>query len=124
MRSVLVFDGDCGFCTASADVIRNRIRPRCDVQPWQLLDLAALGLTPSACQEAVQFVGPAGEVASGSRAITAMLRTASPPWPFAAGMIDQPFIAVLADRTYRWVARHRHRLPGSTPACAVRASDS
>ena len=46
---VLVFDGDCAFCTTSAGVITRRLRRSPDdyaVQPWQHLDLDALGLTP------------------------------------------------------------------------------
>lgn len=119
MRPVLVFDGDCGFCTSSAGLIRRWIRPRCDIQPWQFLDLSALRLSPEDCQEAVQYVAATGEVMSGSRAITAMLRTAPVPWPLVGRVLDLPAIAVVADHAYRWVARNRHRLPGSTPACAA-----
>ncbi|WP_330180943.1 DUF393 domain-containing protein [Nocardia sp. NBC_01503] len=44
-RPLVVFDGDCAFCTASVDFIRHRIGPDVDFTPWQRIDLPALGLT-------------------------------------------------------------------------------
>ena len=119
MGEVLVFDGDCGFCTACVEFTRRWIRPRVDIQPWQFLDLADYGLTDEQCVEAVQFVTADGRVHSGSRAVTGMLRTANRPWPWFAALADAPGIAPIAASAYRLVARNRYRLPGSTPACAV-----
>ena len=41
MRALMIFDGDCAFCTTSANFMRRRIRPRCDIKPWQRTDIAA-----------------------------------------------------------------------------------
>ena len=119
MGAVLVFDGDCGFCTACVGFTRRWIRPRVDIQPWQFLDLADYGLTEEQCAEAVQFVATDGRIHSGSRAVTGMLRTANRPWPWIAALADAPAIAPIAASAYRLVARNRYRLPGSTPACAI-----
>lgn len=119
MGAVLVFDGDCGFCTACVEFTRRWIRPSVDIQPWQFLDLADYGLTEEQCAEAVQFVATDGRIHSGSRAVTGMLRTAHRPWPWIAALADAPGIAPIAASAYRLVARNRYRLPGSTPACAV-----
>ena len=119
MSAVLVFDGDCGFCTACVEFTRRWIRPGVDIQPWQFLDLADYGLTEEQCAEAVQFVNADGRIHSGSRAVTGMLRTANRPWPWIAALADSPAIAPIAASAYRLVARNRYRLPGSTPACAV-----
>lgn len=119
MAPLLIFDGDCGFCTASVNVLRRWIRPECDIAPWQQTDLAALGLSPRECQEAVQFVTGDGRILDGSRAVMATLRTARQPWPNVAALGSTPPVAWLADRVYRWIAAHRHKLPGSTPACAA-----
>ena len=122
MVPLLIFDGDCGFCTASVNVIRRFIRPRCDIEPWQRTDITAFGLTEADCTEAVQFVDADEGVTSGSRAVMAMLRTAPQPWPLVGAIGDRPGVAVVADRAYRWIAQNRYRLPGSTPACAVTAA--
>ena len=119
MRALMIFDGDCGFCTASVGVIRRWIRPDADIEPWQRVDIAAFGLTEEDCSTAVQFVDAQGTVSAGSRAVMAMLRTAPLPWPVFGAIGDAPRVAWVADRAYRWIATNRHRLPGSTPACAA-----
>ena len=121
-RPVLVFDGDCAFCTSSARVVAGRLRRSpadFAVEPWQHLDLAALGLTEARCVEAVQWVGADGEVAGGEAAIGRAL-LASRPWVRPVGaLLLLPGVRAVAGVVYRWVARHRHRLPGGTPACSA-----
>lgn len=118
---VLVFDGDCGFCTTCARflerwVVRGRST---SVMPWQRLDLAELGLTVDQCQASVQWVGAVGEVASGHGAIAAALRSGHPGWRPIGALIVAPGFSWLAGRIYSWVAGHRYALPGGTPACRL-----
>ena len=121
-RPVLVFDGDCAFCTSSARVVAERLRRSpadFAVEPWQHLDLAALGLTEARCVEAVQWVGADGEAAGGEAAIGRAL-LASRPWVRPVGaLLLLPGVRAVAGVVYRWVARNRHRLPGGTPACSA-----
>lgn len=46
-RGLLIFDGDCGFCTTSARFATRWVdrRDRYDIAPWQEVDLARFGLT-------------------------------------------------------------------------------
>ena len=118
MSAMVIFDGDCGFCTSCVHFMTRWIRPGIDVAPWQELDLSAVGLTPAECAQALQCVSDDGSVTSGSRAVTTMLRTAHRPWPWVAAVGDAPVIRGIADVTYRMIARNRSRLPGATPACA------
>lgn len=115
---LLVYDGDCGFCTRSARLLRERIRTRDDVRPSQQLELATLGLTAAQAAEAVQHVADDGTVTSGARAIAATLRAAPQPWAAAGRVLDAPPVRPLAALGYRLVAANRHRLPGSTDRCA------
>jgi predicted DCC family thiol-disulfide oxidoreductase YuxK len=117
-RPVLVFDGDCAFCTSSAHLL-ERIGPEAAIVAWQLADLEALGITAAQATEAVQWIGADGTTRSGHEAIAAALRTAGWPWRIASRLITLPGISTLAAVTYRWIARNRYRLPGGTPACAV-----
>ena len=66
--SILIFDGDCAFCTKSAGFITRRIRPTTDVQAWQSLDLESFGLTADQCSNAVQWVSDSGQIKSGAPA--------------------------------------------------------
>jgi predicted DCC family thiol-disulfide oxidoreductase YuxK len=118
-RPVLVFDGDCGFCTSSARflarwVLRNGAF---SIAPWQQLDLAALGLTEDQCQSAVQWVGEQGQVASGHRAVAKALRAGRPVWRPIGALLLAPGFSWLASHAYSWIADHRYALPGGTPAC-------
>jgi predicted DCC family thiol-disulfide oxidoreductase YuxK len=120
---VLVFDGDCGFCTSSARfLVRWVIRGRSvslgpSIEPWQRLDLARLGLTPGQCQTAVQWVGEDGDVASGHKAIAEVLRSGLPVWRPIGALLVAPGFGWLAGRLYAWISEHRYALPGGNTAC-------
>lgn len=118
---MLAFDGDCGFCTTSARFLSRTVSGGGYlVAPWQRLDLAALGLSADQCAEAVQWVDRSGRVRSAEHAIAAALRHGRPVWRPVGALIELPGIALVAGEVYRWVSRHRHALPGGTPACRVR----
>ena len=116
---VLIFDGDCGFCTSSARFLhRWVVRDRAiSIAPWQRLDLDALGVREDQCRAAVQWVGRDGRVLSGHAAIAAALRAGHPVWRPIGALIVAPGLSWLAARVYSWVSAHRYALPGGTPAC-------
>jgi predicted DCC family thiol-disulfide oxidoreductase YuxK len=116
-RPVLVFDGDCGFCTTSAHFL-ERIGPDAEILAWQLTDLDSLGLTEERAADAVQWVAADGTIRSGHEAIAAVLGAAGPGWRVAGRILLLPGLSSLASRAYRLVAANRYRLPGGTPACA------
>ncbi|WP_411075718.1 thiol-disulfide oxidoreductase DCC family protein [Streptomyces sp. cmx-4-7] len=118
-RPVLVYDGDCGFCTTAARFTERRVRPRCDVVPWQFADLGALGVTRERAAYEVLWVTPAGAVDGGARAVAKALVSARGTWALLGRTLLLPGVRWIARRVYRFVATHRHRLPGGTAACAV-----
>lgn len=117
-RPVLVYDGDCAFCTRCARIL-ERIGPEAEIVAWQLTDLRELGITKEQAAEAVQWVGVDGTVRSGHEAIAATLGAAGRIWRIAGGALLLPGISWLAAKVYRLVANNRYRLPGGTPACAL-----
>ena len=126
-RGLLIFDGDCGFCTTSARFATRWVdrRQRYDVQPWQQVDLARFGLTEEDCIEAAQFVRRDGSVAGAHLAIAEGLKHGAPLWRPLGQVVMLPGISWLAGRVYTWVADHRYALPGGTAACApANPSDS
>src|SRR5690606_41531860 len=93
---MLVFDGDCGFCTSSARWIEKRLPDTVEVVPWQFLDdLGALGLTPAEAAAQAWWIDAEGRRHSGPLAIgkaraapvadwrlLVLLRAVAPcPWP-------------------------------------------
>ena len=113
---ILIYDGDCGFCTASVRV-GERLGVRARIQPWQFLDLDALNVTPAQAQQAVQWIGADGRHSSGAAAVGEALRTAPGIARFLGALILLPGVRWLAERAYRVIAANRYRLPGATPAC-------
>ena len=116
-RPVLLFDGDCAFCTSCVRLVERRIRPDAEIVAWQFADLTELGVSEDEAADAVQWVQADGAVRSGHEAIAAMLGTSGPAWRLAGRVLLLPGISWAAAQAYRLVATNRHRLPGGTPAC-------
>jgi predicted DCC family thiol-disulfide oxidoreductase YuxK len=116
-RPVLVYDGDCAFCTTCARFL-ERIGPDAEVVPWQFADLAELGITEEQAIDAVQWAEADGTIRSGHEAIAAVLGSAGRIWRIVGRTLTLPGISSIAARVYRLVADNRYRLPGSTPACS------
>ncbi len=130
---VLVYDGDCAFCSSSVRWLQDRFPGSFTAQPYQRADLGALGLTEAECHERLQWVGDAGSPEltreSGARAVGALVRTGAATtsrrlmsaeslgWRTVAAGTRVPPTSWLAAGVYRLVAANRHRLPGGTPTC-------
>ena len=110
-KNVLIFDGDCGFCTASARWIEAR-GPR--VEAWQTLDLAELRLTVADVDEAAWWIDETGKKHRGHLAIGHALRAAGGGWGFVGAVLVRAPVSWLAKPAYTWVARNRDKLPGDT----------
>jgi len=120
-RPELIYDGDCGFCAASASWLSRRWSsanaPR--AIPWQELSADRIGqlqLSPD------DFAGSAwwvdrDRVEGGFRAIAHALEASHGHWAVAGRILLVPPISWVAPLGYRVVARYRHLLPGGTPAC-------
>jgi predicted DCC family thiol-disulfide oxidoreductase YuxK len=119
---VLVFDGDCGFCTSSVGLL-ERIGPSADIVAWQLTDLDALGLTEERAADAVQWVEVDGGLRSGHEAVSSALVAAGGIWRAIGRAMELRGVSWLAALAYRLVAENRYRLPGGTPACARRPEE-
>lgn len=114
---ILVYDGDCGFCTATANLARRLLPERVDVQPWQALDLEPLGLTVEQVTTAAYFVDPDGRLHAGHAAIGRGIEAISPLLRPIGFLLRVPPLSWLAAPIYKAIANNRHRLPGST--CAI-----
>ena len=117
-RPLLIFDGDCGFCTTTARAGQRRLGLE-HVEPWQFLDLDTLPVTEAECRQAVQWVAADGSVASAHDAAIAALRHAGGGWALLGRLVGLPGVRSVAAVVYRLVARYRYRMPGGTPACRL-----
>jgi predicted DCC family thiol-disulfide oxidoreductase YuxK len=118
---ILIYDGDCGFCTSVAAGISRRWAVPATATAWQSLGedgLSELGLTPEAAQQAAWWVDGDGRRFRGHRAVAKALLAASGWRRMAGAAILVPPVSWAAAVGYRMVVRYRHRLPGSTAACS------
>jgi predicted DCC family thiol-disulfide oxidoreductase YuxK len=118
---VLVYDGDCAFCTTSVKVVERHIRPRCEVTPWQFADLDSLGITRERAEYELLWVTPTGVVYGGTQAISKLLMNAGKGWAVLGAAVTVPPVRWITHGVYRLIANHRDRMPGGTPACALPA---
>jgi Uncharacterized protein conserved in bacteria len=118
-RGILVFDGDCAFCTSSLNVLRRLIPAMPETVPFQCADLDDLGLTRQEAAERVWFVTDRRQF-GGQLALAAILRRQPVAWQRTLGWLATvPPWSWAADAVYDLLARNRHRLPGGTPACRL-----
>ncbi len=116
---VLVFDGDCAFCSTSVRVATRWIGRMPTVTPYQFTDLEQLGLTAAECEQAVRYVAGDHRRYAGEDAISMLLLGAGRGWWVLGSLMRLPGVHWLSGVAYRWVARNRHRLPGGTPECSL-----
>src|SRR4051812_29562034 len=118
-RSVLVYDGDCAFCTSSVSFAERCLAPRCETTPWQFADLDSLGITRQRAEYELLWVTPSGVVRGGTQAVAKLLLSAGGGWRVLGALLTLPPLRWVAHGVYRFVANNRERMPGGTPACAL-----
>jgi predicted DCC family thiol-disulfide oxidoreductase YuxK len=121
-RPVLVYDGDCGFCTSCVRQIERRIKPDVEIVPFQFTDLASFGLTVERAEYELLWIGLDGAVAGGAQAFAGLLRDKGGLWWPVGAALWVPPIRWIAHGAYRLIAVNRHRMPGGTAACALPAA--
>jgi predicted DCC family thiol-disulfide oxidoreductase YuxK len=118
MAGTLFFDGKCGMCTRSRNLLLKLNRTG-DLltEPLQTPDTAErLGITDASLMDAVRWLDATGDVYAGAEAANAAVSAAlGTRLPLMIYRI--PGIRSLEDAVYRWVADHRYRFPGTTPYC-------
>ena len=112
---MLIYDGDCGFCTSSARWIEAR---GARAEAWQTLDLAELQLTVADVNEAAWWIDGASRKYRGHLAIGQALIAAGGIWGFIGAVLVRPPVSWIAKPVYTLIARNRDKLPGN--ACELK----
>lgn len=121
--AVLIFDGDCGFCTTTANYIKANSSVAIEIHPWQWIELAAYGLTKAQASLKVQMFAN-GKTFGGHKAFAKLLRIQKQWWfKLLGGILVIPPFSWGARVGYYFIAKYRHKLPGGTPACALKPSN-
>jgi predicted DCC family thiol-disulfide oxidoreductase YuxK len=118
-RPVLVYDGDCGFCTKSARWLGRRLPDGASVQPGQALDHAALGLDDDDVAAAAWWIDENGTRSRGHAAIGRALVAGGGAWGVVGRLLLVPPLSWLARPVYAVIARNRSKMPGGSDACDI-----
>ncbi len=112
-RAVLIYDGDCAMCRASALWLmrRARVSDLLEVLPCRSGPRRARypGISDEACMQAMQLVLPDGRVLAGADAVPELLRRLR-GWRWVAAPFGLPPVLPVTRRLYAWVARNRLKL--------------
>jgi predicted DCC family thiol-disulfide oxidoreductase YuxK len=117
-KLVVLFDGSCHFCTATAELLRVLDwRHRLHCFPFQAPGIPqAYGLTVAQCERVVWAISPDGSSYQGAQAVSATL-DAVVGHPLFRVLYQVPGIRQIEDKVYSWVASHRQWFPGIHPSC-------
>jgi predicted DCC family thiol-disulfide oxidoreductase YuxK len=127
-HAYLLFDGDCGVCSRSAELARSiDRRGQWIIEPYQRFDeseLKRFGLNNRLCSEKVRVIAPSGRAYGGAFAVNRFLLDYF-PWmliPIAIYILPPVLLAEII--AYAIVARNRHHISRwlGMNACLVRKS--
>lgn len=124
-KALLLFDGECGICTAFAQ-FAQRLDRRADflIIPYQSVSeklLATHGVAPAQCARRMHAISAQGKVYAGAFAVNYFLGRFQPWKIFVFILYLFPLFLVFEIIVYEAVARHRRRISqwlGLT-ACAL-----
>ncbi|WP_461026330.1 thiol-disulfide oxidoreductase DCC family protein [Streptomyces sparsus] len=117
---VLIYDGDCGFCTRTITMLlADPRRPMMNVQTWQEIGIEQFGISEQRATREMLWVHRDGRVAGGALAFAELFRHWGGPWRVPDILLRIPPTRWIAAAVYRAVANNRHRMPGGTTACTA-----
>ncbi len=118
-KPLLIFDGDCGFCTTATNFILKHTTTPIEATPFQFIDPTTHGLTIEQVTAKVYLVVD-GKKYAGDEAFANLFKIQNNVLLRAIGnlILIPPFV-LLAKPGYSLVAKYRQKLPGGTPACKM-----
>ncbi|MGH8752479.1 MAG: lipase maturation factor family protein [Burkholderiales bacterium] len=112
-KPLLIYDGDCGFCTYWARYWQKLTQNRVSYEPYQQAATGFPQIPLAEFQRAVQYIAPDGEIASAAKASFLTLSHARGKGIWLALYRSLPGFAAISERVYAFIAAHRsvfHRL--------------
>lgn len=119
MQQVVIYDGECGFCSKSVTYARTKVAPELVYLSAQQANLADYGLNKTDCEKALQFVSFDKRVYSAERAVIQILKQGNFGYRFLGNLMSLPIIDLLSRFGYRFIARNRARFPGVNGSCQI-----
>jgi predicted DCC family thiol-disulfide oxidoreductase YuxK len=106
-RPLLVYDGDCGFCTYWARYWQKLTGDGVEYRPYQEVAVRYPAISRADFQRAVQFIAADGHVASAAEASFLTLSHARGKGLWLALYRNLPGFATISELAYAFIAAHR-----------------
>jgi predicted DCC family thiol-disulfide oxidoreductase YuxK len=111
VRPVLLYDGECGFCTRLVEEAADRLAADVDYLPFQRAPLATYGVSVAEARHALRWVARGGRIAGGSEAAARLLVASGGAWALLGRLLLAPPLSFVAAAAYWLVARNRSHIP-------------
>lgn len=108
---MLLYDGECGFCTRLVEEAADRLAADVDYLPFQTAPLATYGVSAAEARHALHWVAPEGRIGGGSEAAARLLVASGGAWALFGRLLLAPPFSFVAAAAYWFVARNRAHLP-------------
>lgn len=124
-QDYLLFDGDCGVCTWSAQLARRLDKKqRFVVEPYQSFsetELRNFGISYENCSKELKVIARRGHVHGGAFGVNYFLWHQTPWRPVVIFIYALPLILLLEVIGYKLIAANRHRISAwlGMTACAI-----
>ncbi len=116
-KHVIIYDGDCAFCTLWVTRLQGALPVFPRAVTAQSINPDDYALSAGDLARFAWYVTPTHQYA-GHLAASALLRVQPKlGLRFVGWLLATPPFSFVAALGYRFVARFRHRLPGGTPTC-------
>lgn len=121
-NSLLIYDGDCGFCNASLIFAFEKLKIMPAAKPYQSCNYESFGLSLEEVENAIYLCNSEDETMfRGHLAISQILSWQTEKRYRLLGLLMRfPILSSLFGVGYYLVAKYRRFLPGGTPSCGIR----
>jgi predicted DCC family thiol-disulfide oxidoreductase YuxK len=108
---VLLFDGECGFCTRLVEEAGDRLPADVDYRAFQTAPLATYGVSAAEARHSLHWVSVEGRLGHGSEAVARLLLASGGAWSLLGRLLLVPPFSFVAAGAYWLVARTRAHIP-------------
>ncbi|MCQ9353123.1 DUF393 domain-containing protein [Corynebacterium sp. 153RC1] len=117
-KPTLLFDGDCGFCSASVEWLKRKVE--FEAVPFQFSECQEFGISETEMNSQVWLIED-DEKYGGAVAFARLLgKSQLMVLRHFGAFLLLPGVKFIAQKVYALEAKYRHLLPGGTPACRLR----
>lgn len=119
-KKLIIYDGDCGFCTKSLKTLGNALGSKAPkALPYQVLEISRFGITAIEARKEMKYIDIHGKIWGGAAAFRRVFYDSKGSWRLVAYFMALPLIKQLSVLTYRLIAGNRHNMPGASSSCSL-----